>query len=189
MYTRSQLKERLAMMLSGHAAEDLVFHERTTGAHDDIKQATTLARRMVVDFGMSEKLGTRTFGDKQEMVFLGREISEQKDYSERFALEIDREVDIIIAEGYNTAKRTLEDNFERLVQVAQELLERETLSGDDVEALFSAPVSPEVEAKVEELRGKAPGSTRRRKPRARKAAVGPGVVLSKQVTPPEADAR
>ena len=84
LVTRSQLKDKLATLLGGHAAEELIFNERTTGAHSDIQQVTAYARRMVTDYGMSDKLGTRTFGNKQEMVFLGREISEQKDYSERY---------------------------------------------------------------------------------------------------------
>jgi cell division protease FtsH len=112
IYTRSLLKDMLAFLLAGHAAEDLIFNERTSGPHSDIKQATTWARRMVIDLGMSDKLGPRTFGDKQELVFLGREISEQRDYSERFALEIDREVNKLIDEGYSTAKKILSENKE-----------------------------------------------------------------------------
>ncbi len=136
LITRSQLKDRLATFLGGHAAEDIIFNERTTGAHSDIKQATDWARRMVTDFGMSDKLGTRTFGNKQEMVFLGREISEQKDYSERTALEIDREISKLIEEGYNTAKRILTENRSKLEALARKLIEQETLEGGDLEKVF-----------------------------------------------------
>ncbi len=136
MYTRSQLRDTLATLLAGHAAEDLIFNERTSGPHADIKQATVWARRMVVDLGMSDKLGPRTFGDKQELVFLGREISEQRDYSERFALEIDREVNLLIKEGYDTAKKILTDNKDKLVKIAETLMSEETLEGDDLDALF-----------------------------------------------------
>jgi cell division protease FtsH len=138
IYTRSLLKDMLAFLLAGHAAEDLIFNERTSGPHSDIKQATTWARRMVIDLGMSDKLGPRTFGDKQELVFLGREISEQRDYSERFALEIDREVNKLIDEGYSTAKKILSENKDKLVKIATILLEKETLEGDELEKLFDS---------------------------------------------------
>jgi cell division protease FtsH len=92
---------------------------------------------MVTVYGMSDKLGTRTFGNKQEMVFLGREISEQKDYSERFALEIDREINKLIEEGYNTAKRILTENMLKLKSLAERLIAQETLEGEGLEKIFS----------------------------------------------------
>jgi len=137
MYTRSQLKDTLATLLAGHAAEDVIFNERTSGPHADIKQATVWARRMVIDLGMSDKLGPRTFGDKQELVFLGREISEQRDYSERFALEIDKEVNLLIKGGYDTAKKILTDNKDKLVKIAETLIIEETLEGDDLDDLLN----------------------------------------------------
>ncbi|MDP2730929.1 MAG: ATP-dependent zinc metalloprotease FtsH [Dehalococcoidales bacterium] len=140
IHTRSQLKDTLATLLAGHAAEEIIFHERTTGPHNDIKRVTEYARRMVSDFGMSDELGPRTFGDKQEMVFLGREIAEQKDYSERFALEIDREINKLIKEGYDTAKRIMTENKLKLMQIAARLIAVESLEGDDLEALFNEPV-------------------------------------------------
>jgi len=136
MYTRSQLLDTLAMLFGGHAAEELIFNERTTGPHSDIKRATDYARKMVVDFGMSDKLGPRTFGDKQEMVFLGREIAEQKDYSERFALEIDREINTLIKDSYEVAKKVLADNKAMLIKIAEKLMSQETMDGDEIEALF-----------------------------------------------------
>jgi cell division protease FtsH len=123
-------------LLGGHAAEELVFNERTTGAHNDIEQVTAFARRMVTDFGMSDKLGTRTFGNKQEMVFLGREISEQRDYRERFALEIDREINKLIEESYNKALKVLTDNKSKLDLLAKRLIARETLEGEELEKIF-----------------------------------------------------
>jgi cell division protease FtsH len=137
LVTRSQLKATLAMALGGHAAEELIFNERTTGAHSDIQKVTNYARRMVTDYGMSDKLGTRTFGNKQEMVFLGREISEQKDYSERFALEIDKEIDKLIAEAYATAMKILTDNRTKLEQLANMLIIQETLEGEGLDKAFS----------------------------------------------------
>ena len=137
LLNRSQLKDTLATLLGGHAAEELVFNERSTGPHNDILTVTTYARRMVTVYGMSDKLGTRTFGNKQEMVFLGREISEQKDYSERFALEIDREINKLIEEGYNTAKRILTENMLKLKSLAERLIAQETLEGEGLEKIFS----------------------------------------------------
>ncbi|MFC1955476.1 ATP-dependent zinc metalloprotease FtsH [Chloroflexota bacterium] len=135
--TRSQLKDMLATLLAGHAAEELIFNERTTGPGSDIERATKMAQAMVTTLGMSDKLGTRTFGNKQEMVFLGREISEQRDYSERFALEIDKEVNNFIEEGYSTAKKILAENRSKLVLIAEKLIARETIEGKDLESLFS----------------------------------------------------
>ncbi len=137
--TRSYIRELLAMLLGGRVAEELIFDEMTTGASDDIKRATELARKMVTDFGMSDRLGPRAFGDKQELIFLGREISEQRDYSEKTANAIDREVNDIIANAYNTAKTILLDNKPKLMQIAQRLLDRETLEGDELDALLNEP--------------------------------------------------
>jgi len=178
MYTRSQLKDTLATLLAGHASEDIIFNERTTGPHSDIKRATEYARKMVADFGMSDKLGPRTFGDKQEMVFLGREIAEQKDYSERFALEIDREVNKLINESYGVAKQILTENRARLVQIAEILIDKETLDGDEIDALFKQdPTAPRPKTPAPAVATPAevtPAIVSKPKPRARKApAVGP----------------
>ena len=108
--TSAQIKDMLATFLGGYTAEKLIFNEVTTGAYDDIRRATELARRMVTDFGMSDKLGPRTFGDKQEMVFLGREISEQKDYGDKIADAIDEEVNKIIQQAHKTADGILGEN-------------------------------------------------------------------------------
>ena len=140
LMTRSQYKDTLATLLAGHAAEEIIFNERTTGPGSDIEVATNLAKRMVTTFGMSDKLGPRTFGNKQEMIFLGREVSEQKDYSERFALEIDKEVNKFIAEGYHTALRILTENKPRLVYITEKLVVKETLEGKELESVLSEPV-------------------------------------------------
>ena len=137
MWSRAQFNDELAAILGGRAAEELIFNEITTGAQDDIKRATEWARKMVTDFGMSDKLGPRTFGDKQEMVFLGREISEQKDYGDKIADAIDEEVNKIIQHAYEVAKKILTANKPKLVQIAEKLIAQETIEGEELETLFS----------------------------------------------------
>jgi cell division protease FtsH len=138
--TRSQYMDGLAVLLAGHLAEEIVFNEKTTGPRDDIERVTKIARSMVTEYGMSDRLELRTFGHKEELVFLGREISEQRNYSERVALEIDREVRIIIQKAYDVAKAILVENKPKLVQIAQRLVAEETLEGEKLEKLFNEPV-------------------------------------------------
>jgi cell division protease FtsH len=148
LMTRSQFKDSLATMLAGQAAEQIIFNEITTGAQNDLEEATKLARKMVTDYGMSEKLGPRTFGHKEEMVFLGREISEQRDYSEKVALQIDEEVHTIIQTAYEVAEKTLTEHRDKLVQIAETLVAQETVESDELEAIFSGlPPKPEPEIK------------------------------------------
>ncbi len=135
--TRAQIKDMLATFLGGYTAESLIFNEVTTGAYDDIKRATEIARRMVTDFGMSDKLGPRTFGDKQEMVFLGREISEQRDYGDKIADAIDEEIDRIIQQAHEAAREILAKYHDRLVVIAEQLMAKETLEGEELEAILS----------------------------------------------------
>ena len=138
--TRSQYNDELAFSLGGRVAEELIFNELTTGASDDIKRATGLARKMVTEFGMSDKLGPRTFGKKEELVFLGREISEQRDYSDKIAEQIDDEVHNIIQHAYDVAKKILTENKPKLIQIARTLIAQETLEGEKLESLFNEPV-------------------------------------------------
>ena len=140
LMTRSQFNDMLATLLAGHAGEELIFDETTTGPHNDIEQATKMARQMVTSYGMSRTLGPRTFGHKEEMVFLGREISEQRDYSEKVAQQIDDEVQNIIQKAYDTAKTILNENKKRLVHIASQLLNHETLEGGELEKLFTGAV-------------------------------------------------
>jgi len=171
--TRSQFKDELATLLGGRIAEELTFNEMTTGAQNDIKIATDLARKMVTDFGMSDKLGPRSFGDKQEMVFLGREISEQKDYGDKIADLIDEEVNKIIQNAYQVAKNILTENKPKLVQIAEKLIAQETLEGEELEALFKEAVtSPSPEATVAPAPTPAKATTKT-KPRAKKAPLIP----------------
>ena len=136
LVTRRQLEARLAMAMGGRAAEELVFDQFTTGASNDLEQATSIARQMITRFGMSKKLGPRTFGRREEMVFLGREISEQRDYSDNVAEQIDDEVHSLIENAYNTAMRILKENKRRLDHISEYLIEYETIEEEDVPGLF-----------------------------------------------------
>jgi cell division protease FtsH len=136
LWTKSQFEDSLAVSLGGRVAEEITFKEMTTGAQHDLEEATKLARKMVTEYGMSEKLGPRTFGQRQELVFLGREISEQRDYSDKVAQQIDEEVHSIIQRAYNTAKQVLTTNRERLKQLAQELITHETLDQPDLDRIL-----------------------------------------------------
>jgi cell division protease FtsH len=123
----SEYKEDIAVMLGGYAAEQEFFGEITTGASNDMKQATRLARSMVTQWGMSEKLGPRTYGVQEEMIFLGREIHENRDYSENKALVIDDEIDQLIKEGLQTARSIIKNHRDAMERIATKLLEKETL--------------------------------------------------------------
>jgi len=150
LWTRSQLNDQLASMLGGHAAEDMVFGEMTTGSRSDIEQATKIARKMVTQYGMSERLGPRTYGRREELIFLGREVTEQKDYSEETAREIDEEVHAIIEHAYEVARQVLTENRAKLEQLAKELVAKETLEGEELNKLFDEPVPAEEPASVTE---------------------------------------
>jgi cell division protease FtsH len=156
LVSRSQIMDMLAHMLGGRSAEELIFSEITTGASDDIKRATALARRMVIDFGMSGKLGPRTFGHKEEMVFLGREISEQRDYSEEVARQIDEEVQAIIEGAHKTALKALTEHKEELKKLAEKLIAEETLEGKDLEDTFEEMGLPAVDTEVKKTKVPAP---------------------------------
>jgi cell division protease FtsH len=134
---RNKFKADLAAMLGGRAAEEIIFHEVTTGASSDIQRATKLARAMVTQYGMSEKLGPITFGEKEELIFLGREIAEQRNYSEDVARQIDREVRGLIDEAYQTAKQVLVTHRDKLVAIAERLIHEETLDAAAFNAIFA----------------------------------------------------
>jgi cell division protease FtsH len=142
LWTRSQFNDMLATMLAGHSAEELIFNEMTTGTENDIEQATKIARKMVTEYGMSDKLGPRAFGRKEELVFLGREISEQRNYGEEVAKQIDDEINAIIERAHKVAKDILTQNRAKLVQIAERLIAEETIEGERLEALFNEPVPP-----------------------------------------------
>ncbi len=138
-HTRSQFRDMLVYMLGGHVAERLVFNELSTGASSDIERATGLARKMVTEFGMSEKLGTIAYGKKDEMVFLGREISEQRNYSEEIAVKIDNEVKSIIDEAYERATVLLTRHMPETIKIVEVLMEKETIDGTEIDRFFVEP--------------------------------------------------
>ena len=139
--TLKQAKARLATLMGGRAAEEEIFgaEQITTGAGSDIEQATNLARTMVMRYGMSEKLGPRTFGKREELVFLGREISEQADYSGRIAETIDDEIHNLIDGAYQTAMNLIQTHKDKLEEVTTHLIEHETIEGDDLTNMLNAP--------------------------------------------------
>lgn len=136
LHSKSKFVDEIAMMLGGRLAELQTFNEATTGASNDLKRATQLARRMVTEFGMSEKLGHRTYGERSDMVFLGRDIHEQRDYSEKVAAEIDDEVGRIISAAEKLAREVLIERKSILKNLAEALLEKETIDGQEFAAFF-----------------------------------------------------
>ena len=143
LITSDQLEARLAMAMGGRAAEELVFGEITTGASNDLEQATNIARTMVTRFGMSKKLGPRTFGKRDELVFLGREISEQRDYSDSVAEQIDDEVQSLIGTGRTTRPCVCSKEYRpNLNRVSEYLLENETIEGENFADIFESPTAP-----------------------------------------------
>lgn len=135
-YSRDYLLKTLNVLLGGRAAEEIALHHMTTGAGNDLERATELARRMVTEWGMSEKLGPLTFGKKDEQIFLGREIAKHKDYSEKTAEEIDDEVRRLVTEAYEGSKRLLQENYDLLDTLAKRLLEKETIEGHEIDKLI-----------------------------------------------------
>jgi cell division protease FtsH len=139
LVSRSELNDDMAVILGGRVAEELIFGDITSGASDDIGKATKLARRMVTEWGMSEKLGPLTFGHKEELVFLGRDLGEQRNYSEEVAGEIDQEVHRLVDTAYQRAKKILTERREKLVQLAEYLKTEETIEGWQMDAVLNSP--------------------------------------------------
>ena len=135
--SKSMLLAQISVLLGGRAAEWAVFQDMTTGARADIDQATTIARRMVCEWGMSEELGPLSFGQKEEQIFLGREIAQHRDYSEQTALLIDKEVRRVADEAGDRAAKLINDNLEKLKTLANALLEREILDGDEIQKVLA----------------------------------------------------
>jgi cell division protease FtsH len=139
LMSRKKMLATLAMALGGRAAEELIFDDITSGASNDIEQVTRMARAMVTRLGMSAEMGTLVYGQKEELIFLGREISEQRDYSDAVAEQIDREVRKIVEESYKQAKNIVKKYRKQLELVAQKLLEVESINREEFEKLFPPP--------------------------------------------------
>ncbi len=141
LVSRSELQDQLAVMLGGRVAEEITFKDMTSGASDDIERATKLARRMVTQWGMSERLGPLTFGHKEELVFLGRDLGEQRNYSEEVAGEIDKEVHRLIEDAYQRARKILNERREKLDELADYLKREETIDGKQMDEILAKPSS------------------------------------------------
>jgi cell division protease FtsH len=142
-YSKDFLYNTLAILMGGRVAEELVLHHITTGAGNDIERATDLARKMVCEWGMSEKLGPLTFGKKEEEIFLGREIATRRDFSEQVAIEIDHEVKRLVTENYERAKRILTEHMNTLKALAEALLEKEVLDASEIDLIIQRSTLPQ----------------------------------------------
>lgn len=142
MKSRAEYTAELAVLLAGFEAEAAVFGEVTTGASNDLREATRMARRLIMEFGMSDKMGPRTFGEREEMIFLGREIHEQRDFSEKVAEMIDSEISRFIAEARKSAHDIITRKRDKLEDIVRVLLVKETIEREEFEALFKTPVPP-----------------------------------------------
>ena len=137
LWTKNQFTDMMTVTMGGRVAEELIFDEVTTGASNDLERATKIALGMIKRYGMSEGLGPRTFGKREEMIFLGREISEERDYGDKVAAEIDDEVKNLINHSYNHAEELLVTHKPKLVRLAEYLIENETISGASLNGLFN----------------------------------------------------
>jgi cell division protease FtsH len=138
-YSRDYLVNRITILLGGRAAEEIVFQQQTTGAGDDLEKATDMARKMVCEWGMSDRMGPLTFGKGEEHIFLGREVARPKDFSEETAVLIDSEIKRIVVECATRAKHMIETNLEKLHALARALLERESLDGEEIARILRVP--------------------------------------------------
>ena len=136
LWTKNQFLDMLVVVMSGRVAEQLIFDEITTGASNDLERATKIALSMIKRYGMSESLGPRTFGKREELVFLGREISEERDYGDKVAEEIDDEVKQLFGAAYRRSEEILVENKPQLVQLAEYLIEYESITGDNLNKLL-----------------------------------------------------
>jgi cell division protease FtsH len=165
-WTREQLEDRIAVCMGGRIAEELTFGQISTGAANDIEQATEMARKMVCEWGMSDSLGPLTYGKKEEAIFLGKEFNRHQDYSEATALKIDAEIKRIVTDQYQRAQKLLTDKGQTLVRVAEALLEHEVLDGSQLRQLINGETleprkplnaTPPREVKVDDSERATPG--------------------------------
>ena len=158
LWTKGQFEDTMAAAMGGRVAEELIFEDVTTGASNDLEQATNIARTMVTRYGMSRKLGPRTFGKREELVFLGREISEQRNYSDKIAEDIDGEVYNLVEAAYQSATKVITDNKAKLSQLARHLIAHETVEGDELKEILDTDTDTDTD-------GPSPATRRRSRPR------------------------
>jgi len=147
LMTRSQLEDTLATLLGGHSAEELIFQEVSTGSAEDIRQATSLARKMITEYAMSETMIPRTFGSIHESPFLSGNVEEQRDYSEEAAKQIDDELNKLMEKAHQRARDVLQKNKARLVHLAKELIAEETLEGEELQAALAGRIPKSTRSK------------------------------------------
>ena len=145
LWTKGQFEDTMAAAMGGRVAEELIFEDVTTGASNDLEQATNIARTMVTRYGMSRKLGPRTFGKREELVFLGREISEQRNYSDKIAEDIDGEVYNLVEAAYQSATKVITDNKAKLSQLARHLIAHETVEGDELKEILDTDIDTDAD--------------------------------------------
>jgi len=158
-YPRDYLLNNLAILMGGRAAEEIALNHMTTGAGNDIERVTELARKMVCEWGMSERMGPLAFGKKEEQIFLGREITQHKDYSEETAVEIDKEVKRLVFEAFEKARNLLTENIDKLHALAKALLDKEVLDGIEIEAIVRNGYLPKSEEAKSPTEAAAPSQT------------------------------
>jgi cell division protease FtsH len=182
--TKTALMEQLAMTLGGRAAEELVFHEVTTGAANDLEKVTSISKQMIMRYGMSDKLGPRVLGRNHDMPFLGREMGNEPDYSEEIAREIDDEIKRVIEEAHELAITVLKEHMAELHKISAILIERETIDKDQFERLLAGAPEEEIFAEDEQPETEAPADEPKRlpKPKPRPFPL-PGATM--QPPPPE----
>ena len=182
--TKTALMEQLAMTLGGRAAEELVFHEVTTGAANDLEKVTSISKQMIMRYGMSDKLGPRVLGRNHDMPFLGREMGAEPDYSEEIAREIDDEIKRVIEEAHDLALGVLKEHMSELHRISAILIERETIDKDQFERLLAGAPEDEVFAEEEQPAPAAPADEPKRQPRPKPRPFPlPGATM--QPPPPE----
>jgi cell division protease FtsH len=172
--SKESARDQIAVAMGGRVAEELVFDQITTGASSDIQAATDLARKMVCEWGMSEKLGPLHFGRREEMVFLGRDFSEQKDYSEQTAIEIDSEVRRIVTDAHDRAKAVVVEHLDKLKVLAEALLDYETLDGAEIDTLFAGKTLARRPTVVSGAERRAAADGKAAPPRAERPPLFPG---------------
>lgn len=189
-YPKDYLVDRIAILLGGRVAEEIVLEMQTTGAGNDIERATELARKMVCEWGMSEEMGPLTFGKKEEQIFLGREISQHRDYSESTAIKIDDEVKRLIADAHIRTTDILTENLDSLHRLAISLLEREVLGGDEIDRVMRGEELSKLETRSDKVVTDGPDNDEKSPEKAEEGLVKEeeaGEEEESQDAPPEAD--